>query len=94
MFHIIHPDIARHVDFCTYLNANPMDARRYAEIKRAMAARHPHDIVAYNDGKGPLIREIEAKMHSAASAVSDQPHMAISELQRVGAAQSWHACCG
>jgi len=61
-----HPDIARHVDFCAYLNANPADARRYSEIKQRMAIRHPHDIVAYNDGKGPSIREIEVRMKEEA----------------------------
>lgn len=57
-----HPDIDRHVDFCAYLNVNPVDALRYSEIKQRMAIAYPHNIVAYNDGKGPFIREIEAKM--------------------------------
>jgi GrpB-like predicted nucleotidyltransferase (UPF0157 family) len=49
------------VDFCAYLNAHPDDARRYGELKQRLSARHPHDIGAYVDGKGALIRELDAK---------------------------------
>jgi GrpB-like predicted nucleotidyltransferase (UPF0157 family)/predicted N-acetyltransferase YhbS len=61
VFQAGHPEIDRHVDFCAYLNAHPADAQRYVELKRALAAAFPHDIMGYNDGKTALIRELDAK---------------------------------
>ena len=56
-----HPDVARHVDFCAYLNAHPCEAEQYATIKLEMARRYPHDIGSYIEGKGPFVRDTEAK---------------------------------
>lgn len=61
VFQVGHPEIARHVDFCAYLNAHPDDAQRYVELKRALADRFPRDIMGYNDGKTALIHELDAK---------------------------------
>lgn len=53
------PHIDRHLAFCAYLRAHPEPARRYSDLKRALAAAHPDDIEAYMDGKDALIREID-----------------------------------
>ena len=56
-----HPDVARHVDFCAYLNAHPHAADRYSRLKQQLAAEHPTSIEDYLAGKTPLIREIDDK---------------------------------
>ncbi len=55
-----HPDVARHVDFCAYLNAFPEQAARYSLLKQQLAGQVDHDIEAYLNGKGPLIQELDA----------------------------------
>ena len=37
--------------FREYLRAHPTDAAEYAEVKRRLAAEHPHDGLAYTDAK-------------------------------------------
>jgi putative glutamine amidotransferase len=49
----------RHLAFRDHLRVNPVDAVRYAELKRRLAAEHPRDIIAYVEGKTPFIREVE-----------------------------------
>ncbi|QNP75820.1 GrpB family protein [Streptomyces roseirectus] len=41
--------------FRDFLRARPETARRYAEAKRELAARHRHDAEAYTEGKSPFI---------------------------------------
>ncbi len=53
-----HVEIATHLDFRDYLRVHPDCARRYAELKAALAERHRHDIDAYIAGKAPLVKEI------------------------------------
>lgn len=48
----------RHLLFRDHLRADADDARRYLELKRALAARHPDDREAYTNGKTALILEI------------------------------------
>jgi GrpB-like predicted nucleotidyltransferase (UPF0157 family) len=56
-----HEEVAAHLRFRDYLRAHPKEARRYAELKKALAARHRNDIEAYIEGKAPFIHEILAK---------------------------------
>jgi GrpB-like predicted nucleotidyltransferase (UPF0157 family) len=55
-----NPEIGKHLLFRDFLRAHPAQAQRYGELKIALAARHPHDIEAYMDGKDPLIKELMA----------------------------------
>lgn len=41
--------------FRDYLREFPEEAERYAELKRSLAERHPHDRVAYTEGKAEYI---------------------------------------
>ena len=52
------PELRRHLAFRDYLRAHPDDARRYAELKRELAARHITDIDAYVDGKSEFVHGI------------------------------------
>jgi GrpB-like predicted nucleotidyltransferase (UPF0157 family) len=44
-----------HLLFRDYLRAHPAEADAYAVAKRAAAARHPEDRIAYTDAKGGFI---------------------------------------
>ena len=43
------------------MNAHPDEAGKYSELKRKLAAEHPHDMDAYIDGKDEFIKEIDRK---------------------------------
>ncbi|MFC6732333.1 MULTISPECIES: GrpB family protein [unclassified Haladaptatus] len=49
----------RHLAFRDYLRTHPEVAADYADLKRDLAAAHPHDIGAYTDGKDDFIRRVE-----------------------------------
>ncbi len=51
----------RHLAFRDALRADPGLAAEYEDLKRRLAAEHPHDIMSYVDGKTPFVREIEAR---------------------------------
>lgn len=55
------PELRRHLAFRDYLRTHPDDARRYAELKRELAARHVADIDAYVDGKAEFVHSILEK---------------------------------
>lgn len=48
----------RQIAFRDYLRTHPDEAAAYGQLKRELAARHPHDIDAYIAGKGPFIGDI------------------------------------
>jgi len=54
-----HPEIARHLNFCAYLRANPVEAARYSALKEALAYKFRHDPESYTEGKSEMIREID-----------------------------------
>ncbi|MBW3596764.1 MAG: GrpB family protein [Planctomycetes bacterium] len=57
-FAVGDPAIDAHLAFRDYLRTHPHEARRYGELKAALAERHRNDIDAYMDGKAPLIQEM------------------------------------
>jgi GrpB-like predicted nucleotidyltransferase (UPF0157 family) len=57
----------RHLAFRDWLRQHPADAAEYARLKRALAERHPRDIIAYIEGKTPFIRRIESTALAAAT---------------------------
>ena len=54
-------EVARHLAFRNWLRTHPADARAYAALKRTLAKKFPHDIDAYIEGKGDMIRAILAR---------------------------------
>ena len=54
-----HPEVERHLAFCAYLKHHPPACREYEALKREVYARHPADIMAYNDGKNAWIKQLE-----------------------------------
>jgi GrpB-like predicted nucleotidyltransferase (UPF0157 family) len=44
--------------FRDYLRAHPADARRFADVKRALAARFPRDREAYMNAKSSYVQQI------------------------------------
>jgi GrpB-like predicted nucleotidyltransferase (UPF0157 family) len=49
--------------FRDYMRAHDEDARRYAELKRRLAAQYQDDRGGYTDAKSPFIWETVAKAH-------------------------------
>jgi GrpB-like predicted nucleotidyltransferase (UPF0157 family) len=65
--HMLEAHHAEHWDrllFRDYLIAHPDVARRYEDLKRALAARHPADRRAYANGKTEFILAVMAKAKS------------------------------
>jgi GrpB-like predicted nucleotidyltransferase (UPF0157 family) len=54
-----NPEVARHLAFCAYLRSHPQERAEYEALKRAVYARHPADIQAYNNGKNDWIKHLE-----------------------------------
>lgn len=59
-FQVDSPHVARHLAFRDYMRAHPTQAKQYSDLKRRLAAAHPHDMNAYMDGKDSFIKEMEA----------------------------------
>lgn len=51
----------RHLAVRDFLRAHPEEAARYAALKRAVAARHPGDRLAYIAGKDDHVAALEAR---------------------------------
>jgi GrpB-like predicted nucleotidyltransferase (UPF0157 family) len=43
------------------LRGDPGEAQRYAALKRALVERHPHDRLAYIEGKREYVDALEAR---------------------------------
>jgi GrpB-like predicted nucleotidyltransferase (UPF0157 family) len=51
----------RHLAVRDFLRAHAGEAARYAALKRCVAARHPQDRLAYIEGKGAFVADLEAR---------------------------------
>lgn len=51
------------VGFRDYLNTHPDAAKKYAELKKVLAAQYPDDRVAYTNGKENFIQSIYALLN-------------------------------
>jgi GrpB-like predicted nucleotidyltransferase (UPF0157 family) len=51
----------RHVAVRDFLRGHPGEAARYAALKRAVAARHPQDRLAYIEGKDEYVAALERR---------------------------------
>ena len=49
---------AKPIMFRDYLRAHPDVARAYADVKRAAAAQHKHDLDGYHDEKAPFVDRV------------------------------------
>ena len=54
-------EVERHLAFCDYMIAHPVEAQRYSELKRKLAEEHPQSIDGYMDGKDGFIKEIDQR---------------------------------
>lgn len=52
---------ARHLAVRDYLRSHEEEAARYAHLKRELAARRPHDRLAYLEGKEPYVNDLERR---------------------------------
>lgn len=53
--------VKRHLAVRDYLRSHPDTAGEYAELKKQLAARYPHDNDGYCDGKEEYMKELEQK---------------------------------
>ena len=51
----------RHLAFRDFLRAHGDEAASYADLKRQVAARHPHDRLAYIEGKDDYVTALEQR---------------------------------
>jgi GrpB-like predicted nucleotidyltransferase (UPF0157 family)/SAM-dependent methyltransferase len=51
----------RHLAVRDFLRAHPDEAASYADLKRAVAARHPQDRLGYITGKEQYLRDVETR---------------------------------
>lgn len=65
-----HPQIARHLRFRDYMRAHPRDVHEYAALKEELAARFPHDIDGYCDGKDEFIAETDRRAAAWAEGIA------------------------
>jgi GrpB-like predicted nucleotidyltransferase (UPF0157 family) len=61
IFQADDPGFRRHLDFRDYLIAHPEAAKKYGEVKKAVAAACDNDIEKYCDGKDSFVKETERK---------------------------------
>jgi GrpB-like predicted nucleotidyltransferase (UPF0157 family) len=53
--------LARHLNFRDYMIAHHEDAKKYGDLKRALASEFRYDIEGYCNGKDAFIRDIDNK---------------------------------
>lgn len=53
--------LRNHLAVRDHLRRHPQAARAYGQLKRQLAARFPHDIAAYIEGKTPFVQKILAE---------------------------------
>lgn len=63
--------LKNHLAFRNYLRSHPDKAKSYGELKRRLAAEHPHDIDAYVEGKTKFITGVLKEMGFDAAALDD-----------------------
>lgn len=59
MYELGNPEIERHLAFRDFLRVHSIIARKYGDLKEALAEQFPYDIDAYINGKDKLAKEIE-----------------------------------
>ena len=57
--HSSRHDVERHLAVRDYLRTHQATARRYGELKAALAEKFPYDIQGYCDGKAPFMKVLE-----------------------------------
>ena len=56
-----HPKMTDMIDTRDYLRARPEEAKKFEEFKRKLFQKHPHDHVAYQEGKQSYLWELAKK---------------------------------
>jgi GrpB-like predicted nucleotidyltransferase (UPF0157 family) len=67
------PHVRRHLAFRDFMRAHPALAGEYGQLKRSLAAAHPHDMEAYIDGKDAFIKEMQSRALDWCAASGDGP---------------------
>jgi GrpB-like predicted nucleotidyltransferase (UPF0157 family) len=60
-FQVGSPEVVRHLAFRDFMTAHPDCAQQYSDLKRCLAAQHPHDIDSYMDGKDVFVKAMEQR---------------------------------
>lgn len=55
------PEIDRYLKFRDWMRAHDNDAQEYANLKKELAGKFPHDILQYCNGKDGFVARIDAK---------------------------------
>ncbi|WP_330577918.1 GrpB family protein [Alkaliphilus pronyensis] len=54
-------EVAKHLNFKSYMICHPNEAKEYEELKKELAQKHKYDNVAYCKGKDAFIKNIDEK---------------------------------
>jgi GrpB-like predicted nucleotidyltransferase (UPF0157 family)/gamma-glutamylcyclotransferase (GGCT)/AIG2-like uncharacterized protein YtfP len=66
--------VTRHLAFRDFLITHPHAAKEYSDLKRKLAAEHPHDMDSYMDGKDPFIKAIDAECSAHQDKLETMPN--------------------
>ncbi len=84
--HIFQADdwsnIRRHLAFRNYMRSHKREQDEYAEIKRMLAERFPHDIDGYCNGKEEFVQKMEKLALSRYDGAWDKLYIAARKAQR------------
>ena len=56
-----NPEIERYLIFRDYLRKHSVEAKKYGELKRALAQQFPYDVESYINGKDKFVQSLEEK---------------------------------
>jgi GrpB-like predicted nucleotidyltransferase (UPF0157 family) len=61
VFKADHPEVRRHLQFCDYLSANPLEAQAYGRLKQLLAAHCRRAPECYTHAKSGFIEEMDRR---------------------------------
>lgn len=88
------PEIDRYLKFRDWMRSHPDDREAYAKLKKELAAKFPHDILSYCNGKDAFVASIDDKDGyqgwRMVQALTDREWAAVSALHQKASNEKDH----